>query len=84
MMKVQLVQVGDRLSLEMDVAGLEAVRSYVKRTYPDATTKTAATYSSVRFGGSEFLHENEWDEPYLLSRSADGDSLLRSIAEQFS
>jgi len=83
-MNVQVVQVGDRLSLEMDAAGLEAVWSYVKRIYPDATTKTAATYSCVRFGGSEFLHENEWDEPYLLSRTAEGDALLRSIAEQFS
>jgi hypothetical protein len=83
-MKVQVVQVGDRLSLEMDAEGLEAVRSYVEATYADAKTKSASTYSRVSFGGSEFLHEDEWDEPYLLSQTAEGDALLRSIAEQFS
>ena len=82
-MKVQLIQVGERLSLEMDSAGLEAVQSYVQRTYPEAITATVATFSRISFGGSEFLHENEWDEPYLLSQTAEGDALLRSIADQF-
>ena len=83
-MKVQVIQVGDRLSLEMDAAGLEAVRSYVQRTYPEAKSITVATFTRVNFGGSKFLHENEWDEPYLLSESPAGDALLRSIADQFS
>ena len=83
-MKVQIMQVGDRLSLEMDAAGLQAVRSYVKRTYPTVTTETAATYSRISFGGSEFLHENEWNDPCLISQTAEGDALLRSVAEQFS
>jgi hypothetical protein len=60
-MKVQVIQVGDRLSLEMDAAGLKAVQSYVQRTYSDATTKTVATFSRISFGASEFLHESEWD-----------------------
>ncbi len=83
-MRVQLVQVGERLSLEMDAAGLIAVKSYLERTFPDTTAAASATYSRIRFGGSEFLHENEWDDPCLLSQTPAGDSLLRSVAEHFS
>jgi len=68
----------------MDAEGLEAVHSYLKRTYPDVATKIGGTYSRVSFGGAEFLHENEWDEPYLLSRTSEGHALLRLVRKQFS
>jgi len=55
--------VGQRLSLEMDPEGFEAVRSYIKQTYPGLKTKVASTYDRVCFAGSELLHENEWDAP---------------------
>ena len=78
-MKLELMQVGERLSLEMDPLGLEAVRSFIKQTYPDVTNDTAGIVTLIRFGGAEFIFENEWDDPYLLSNSSDGDDLLRSI-----
>ena len=78
------MQVGERLSLEMDREGLEAVRSFIQQAYPDAKIKVSGTYDKVCFGGSEFLHENEWDAPYLLSQSREGDELLRATADQFS
>ena len=78
-MKLELMQVGERLSLEMDPPGLDAVRSFIKQNYPDMTNHTAGIVTSVRFGGAEFIFENEWDAPYLLSNSSDGDELLRSI-----
>ena len=74
--------VGERLSLEMDPAGLEAVRSYIQWTYPDLTTRLAGFVTLVRFSGAEFIFENEWDDPYLLSKTPEGDDLLRSIREQ--
>lgn len=74
--------VGERLSMEMDPAGLEAVRSYIQRTYPDLTTRMAGIVTLVRFSGAEFIFENEWDDPYLLSKTQEGDDLLRSIREQ--
>jgi len=40
-MKIELMQVGDRLSLEMDPAGLDAVRAFIGQTYPDLTTRVA-------------------------------------------
>jgi hypothetical protein len=79
-MKIELVNVGERLSLEMDPEGFEAVRSFIKRTYPDLKVKIAGSYDRVRFAGSEFLHEKEWDDPYLLSQTAEGDDLLKDIA----
>ena len=81
-MKLELMQVGERLSLEMDPLGLEAVRSFIKQTYPDMANHTAGIVTLVRFVGAEFIFENEWDDPYLLSKSSEGDALLRSICNR--
>lgn len=83
-MKIQLMQVGERLSLGTDPEGYKAVRNYIERAYPEMTTKTAGTYTRGRFGGAEFLHENEWDDPCLLSQTLAGDELLKGIAAQLS
>jgi hypothetical protein len=83
-MKIELMQVGDRQSLEMDTAGLEAVRAYLEQTYPDLKTRTAGIVTLVRFAGSEFIFENEWDEPFLLAETAEGDDLLRGVLSHFS
>jgi len=82
-MKIELMQVGDRLSLEMDPAGLDAVRAFIGQTYPDLTTRVAGIATQIYFAGSEFLFENEWDDPYLLSKTAEGDELLRAIWRHF-
>ena len=78
------MQVGDRLSLEMDSAGLDAVRAFIGQTYPDLTTRVAGMVTLICFAGSEFLFENEWDDPYLLSKTAVGDELLKAICRHFS
>jgi hypothetical protein len=82
-MKIELVRVGERLSLELDPEGLEAVRSFIRQTYPEVKTQVAGTYGRVCFAGSEFLHENEWDAPCLLSQTPEGDELLKGIADRF-
>ena len=82
-MKVQLMQVGERVSLEMDPEGLDAVRAFIGRTYPDVRVNIAGSHDRVGFGGCEFLHENEFDEPYLLSQSAEGDNVLTAVASHF-
>lgn len=82
-MKIELMQVGDRLSLEMDPPGLEAVRAYIEQNYPGLMTRTAGIVTVVRFGGSQFIFENEWDAPFLLSETADGDGLLKAICNHF-
>lgn len=82
-MKIELMQVGDRQSLEMDPEGLEAVRAYLGQTYPDLKTRTAGIMTLVSFGGSEFVFENEWDEPFLLAETAAGDDLLREVCTHF-
>jgi hypothetical protein len=37
----------------------------------------------VKFGGEEFTFQNEWDDPCLISHSANGDELLRDIRAHF-
>ncbi|WP_308514486.1 hypothetical protein [Sphingomonas flavescens] len=83
-MKVELMQVGAPQSLEMDRDGLQAVRAYLKQTYPDLKTRTSGIVTFVSFAGSEFIFENEWDEPYLLAATAEGDDLLRGVQNRFS
>ena len=83
-MRVRLMKVGERISLEMDPEGLDAVRAFVERTYPDARISLAGTYDRVRFGDCDFLHENEFDEPYLLSQTPKGDQVLTAVANHFS
>lgn len=83
-MNVELRQVGARQSLEMDPEGLEAVRAHLERTYPDLKTRGAGIVTLVRFAGSEFIFENEWDEPCLLAQTAEGDDLLRAVCNHFS
>jgi len=83
-MKVELRPVGDRLSLEMDPPGFEAVKAHIEKTYADLMTRTAGIVTLVRFAGSEFIFENEWDEPYLLAETHEGDDLLRAISNHFS
>jgi hypothetical protein len=78
------MKVGKRVSLEMDPEGLDAVRAFVERTYPDARISFAGTYERVRFGGCDFLHENEFDEPYLLAQAPKGDQVLTAVANHFS
>jgi hypothetical protein len=82
-MKVELLHVGDRLSLEMDPPGLAAVKAYIEKTYADLMTRTAGIVTLVRFAGAEFIFENEWDEPYLLAETAEGDDLLKAMCNHF-
>lgn len=78
-MAVSLLTVGEHLSLEFDPSDLDAVKSYVRERFPDVATKSFAFLSSVRFGGTDFTFQNEWDSPCLISDSARGDELLREI-----
>jgi len=68
----------------MDPEGLDAVRAFVERTYPDVRFSLAGSYDRVRFGGCDFLHENQFDEPYLLSQTPKGDQVLTALANYFS
>ena len=47
-------------------------------------TRTAGIVTLARFAGSEFIFENERDEPFILAETAEGDDLLRAICKHFS
>lgn len=82
-MAVSLLNVGDRLSLEFETSELDAVRALIRERYPDITTEPAGIATVVRFGGEQFTFQNEWDEPCLISHTAEGDELLRMIQAHF-
>ena len=82
-MSVSLLTVGDRLSLEFEVADFAAVRSYVQEHYAGVTSKAAGIATVVTIEGEPFTFQNEWDDPCLISTSAKGDELLRSIHAHF-
>ena len=82
-MPLSLLAVGSRLSLEFEVADLDAVRSYIQAHYADVTSEAAGIAAIVTIEGEPFTFQNEWDDPCLISASARGDELLRSIHAHF-
>lgn len=78
-MTVTLLAVGERLSLEFETGDLDAVRTCIRERYADWKTRPAGIATVVRFGGEEFTLQNEWDDPCMISSSAQGDELLRVI-----
>ncbi|MEG3145968.1 hypothetical protein U1839_15010 [Sphingomonas sp. RT2P30] len=82
-MAVTLLQTGGHLSLEFASSYLAAVRDHIRARYPDVETEFAGIATIVRFGGEEFTFQNEWDDPCLISGSAKGDVILRSIHAHF-
>ena len=82
-MSVSLLKVGSRLSLEFDTSDLDAMRSYIGERYAEVSSKAAGIATIVMFGGEEFMFQNEWDDPCLISQSAKGDDLLRALHAHF-
>jgi hypothetical protein len=82
-MPVSLLTVGEHLSLEFEPTDVDAVQSYIREQYPDVRSKAAGIATIVKFGGEEFTFQNDWDDPCLISHSANGDELLRDIHAHF-
>jgi hypothetical protein len=78
-----LLEVGNHLSLEIDPGQLDAVRSYIRQTYPELRSSRAGIAATVSFAGCDFLFQNDWDDPCLISGSTEGDAILRSICARF-
>jgi hypothetical protein len=78
-MPITLLNAGDHLSLEFEVSDLSRVGPCIRELYPTTTSRWAGTVKVYSFGGCEFVFQNEWADPCLISNSNEGDAILRSL-----
>ncbi len=71
-----------RVSLEFEESDFPAVVQTIQSTHGESTRKRHATYVEYWIGDARFLFQNEWDAPCLISTSAEGDVILKSLAEK--
>ena len=69
----------NNVSLEFGPSELDAVLSGL-RGYGQLRREARTTYELLTVDGEQFIFENEWDEPCLISKSARGDAMLRELA----
>jgi hypothetical protein len=60
------------LSLEFEEADLDRVRQCIRQLYPATTSRRAGIATLYSFGGCEFVFQNEWEDPCLISKSYEG------------
>jgi hypothetical protein len=66
-------------SLEFEPADLPSVASTIRDQYGVPDKRQYLTFAKYRFGGSSFIFQNEWDDPCLISGSAEGDEILQNL-----
>lgn len=66
-------------SLEFEPADLPAVASAIRDHYGVPDKRQYPTSAEYRFGGCSFTFQNEWDDPCLISGSAEGDDILKNL-----
>jgi hypothetical protein len=66
-------------SLEFEPADLSAVASAIRNHYGVPDKRQYPTSAEYRFGGCSFTFQNEWDDPCLISGSAEGDDILKKL-----
>ncbi|WP_442578670.1 hypothetical protein ACSBOB_24520 [Mesorhizobium sp. ASY16-5R] len=65
--------------MEFDTGDLPAVASAIRKRFGEAEAQQYPTLTTYRFGGCSFLFQNEWDDPCLISISAEGDQILEAL-----
>lgn len=69
------------LSLEFETADVPAVRALIRDRYGPPDVEQGVALSVLRFGGAEFVFQNEWDDPCLIASTIEGDRILRELLE---
>jgi len=79
-MTVRLLPLSNgHFSLEFDPSDLPSVASAVRDHFGAPDKRQYPTSAVYRFGGCSFTFQNEWDDPCLISGSADGDKILELL-----
>lgn len=71
-------------SLEFESADLPSVASAIRDRYGVPDKRQYPASAEYRFGGGSFTYQNEWDDPCLISGSAEGDDILKSLHDVLS
>lgn len=66
-------------SLEFEPADLPLVASSIRDKYGVPDRLQYPTFAEYWFGGCSFIFQDEWDDPCLISGSAEGDDILKSL-----
>ncbi len=69
---------GDAASLEMTPREVPGVMRRLA-TLAAVSREERATYDLIHVGDDSFIYANDWDDPCLISKSASGTTLLRSL-----
>jgi hypothetical protein len=71
------------VSLEFDEAELDALKAAIADRFGGIRTiRKTALHDVVQFGGEEFTYYHEWD-PCLISQSAEGARMLRTVQTEW-
>lgn len=80
-MAVTLLTLADgHVSLEFETSDLPRVAAAIRSRFGGFAFRRDIASAECRFGGCSFTFENEWDDPCLISGSAEGDEVLRALA----
>jgi hypothetical protein len=66
-------------SLEFEMGDLASVKSAIREIYGRPVSDNNPFLAEIRFGGSSFTFQNEWDDPCLVSGSSEGDEILQTL-----
>lgn len=69
----------DRLSLEFGPAELDAVLAGLRK-HGRLRREARASYDLLSVAGEQFVLMNDWGEPCLIAKTANGDAMLRELA----
>jgi hypothetical protein len=86
MSKTRLLELsGGGLSLEIDSTEWNMVAEKIRDLFGAPKVELlAATHAIHKFGGAEFIFQDVWGDPCLISKSEQGDAILRQLAAALS
>lgn len=80
-----LLQLDDgKLSLELGEDELPLVKHLIDRDWGQPQITRHATHDTLLIKGLEFIFQNDWDDPCLISSCAKGSEMLKALHSQIS
>ena len=81
-MSVSLLRTETIFSLEFAPEDKAEVRAAIQELFGQPQITPEVVSSTVLFGGEDFIYQDEWDDPCLISSSARGKEMLALLAER--
>lgn len=79
-MTIELLELQDGgTSLEFEEADIAAVLDVAHARFGKLEVERHVLHAIYRFGGCEFIFQNEWDDPCLIAGGPEGVEILRAL-----